>query len=73
MQTMWMPQVGKVGHRGGPAEAKGLTGKQHSGEMERRSYPTFWMRGPCQLRCHPFCIHEGLCGSNKKKKARGQA
>lgn len=29
-------ETGQVGDRGSPAEAKGLIGKQHSGEMERR-------------------------------------
>lgn len=38
-----------------------------------KSYPTFWMRCPCQLRCHPFCVHEGLWGSNIRKKVRHQA
>lgn len=52
-------------------DAGGANGNQHSGETVRKSYPTFWMRCPSQLRCHPFCVHEGLWGSNRRKKVRG--
>lgn len=49
-------------------------GRQEGGcwRSERRgktSYPTFWMRCPRQLRGHPFCVHKGLWGSNRRKRS----
>lgn len=49
-------------------EAAYLT-NQHSGEMVGKAYPTFWMRCPCQLRRHPFCVHEGFWEATEEQRS----